>query len=378
MLNAAVIGHWGGNIGHGIMALGVEAVLAQAFDGVEIHRIEQHRPFDIYPEWHPFRRMGVLRHAQGGAIAQVFKNALNHPSASRSLWPLSWTKKLDVGITCGGPIITEHVADGDLGLMSHHMHGSFGFHGIPHLNLSLGACYPLEDIPERISGKDARFLDRLFDYSTVTTVRDRIAQRICAGLGHQFEVVADTGFVAGKGFDDLIEDKMTPQNIVINYQEYGANQDWGQGVDPVAWGKSLKVLIDSLRRRHQLVFVCHNDHENKIACELDPSIPRVQPKTMREYARFISTAKVGICSRIHAALPLISVGVPVIGIGNDTRLETLRTLNIKCFYVKEVTPKLLEDEIEKLINDRAEERNRLLELREKTFQRYIAIVRSVV
>ena len=87
-----------------------------------------------------------MRHGQGGRLANPIKRLLNRPNVSAWLWRMSWVGNLDLGIACGGPLITPHVSHAGLGLMFHHMHGSFASKGRPVLNLSVGSCYPCESV----------------------------------------------------------------------------------------------------------------------------------------------------------------------------------------------------------------------------------------
>ncbi len=375
-----VLGHWGANIGHGIMALGVEGILKEAFDGqVECFPIEQHRPLDIYPKWHPLRYALPLNHGKGGSAMRPIKRLINRRDVSALLWRLSWVGFLDLGIACGGPLIAPLTPRGDLDLMFHHMFGAFASKGLPVLNLSVGSCYPWENLPKTLTDKDfIDFLKRVFEYSSITTVRDRLAQRLCANMGERCELILDTGFVAGKEFSRLVDGHIEGRYIVINCQKFGANEDWGQNVDPVAWRNTLRNLIDRIRERYDIVFICHHELEVKLAQEMDAGIPRYYPKTMQEYAQVISGAIGGISNRLHAAIALASIGVPAIGIGTDSRLGALQAIGLPCFYVKEANPELLENTLENLIKNRRSEYERLVALREETLKRYVEIVRNVV
>jgi hypothetical protein len=379
-IRVGVLGHWGGNIGHEVMALGVERILKEAFgDNFELLPIEQHRPLDIYPKWHPLRYAVLLNHGRGGRAMRPIKRLINRHNISTLLWQHSWVGTLDLGIACGGPLITPHLSRGDLGLMHHHMFGAFASKGLPLLNLSVGSCYPWENLPEALTDQaNIDFLKRVFEYSSVTTVRDRLAQRLCASIGEQCELVLDTGFVAGKEFSRLAESCVEQRTIVINYQKYGANEDWGQNVDPEIWRNTVRNLLDRMRRRHPVVFICHNENEFRWAEKMDTKVPRYQPKTMQEYAQVISGAAAGISNRLHAGIALASIGVPTVAVGTDTRLGGLQAIGLPCFYVKEANAELLEETLETLVSHRRSEHERLVALRDKALSRYVEIVRNAV
>ena len=379
-IRVGVLGHWGGNIGHGIMALGVQRILKEAFGGqAEWLPIEQHRPFDIYPKWHPLRYAFLLNHGRGGTAMRPIKQLINRRDISALLWQFSWVGTLDLGIACGGPLITPHMSRGDLGLMHHHMFGAFASKGLPLLNLSVGSGYPWEHVQKTLTDEEnIKFLKRVFEYSSVTTVRDELAQRLCADIGEQCELVLDTGLVAGNEFCRLAERYIGQPCVVINYQTYGANEDWGQNVNPEVWRNTVWNLIARIRGRYPLAFICHNEHEVQLAEKMDTTIPRYQPKTMQEYAQVISGAIAGISNRLHAAIALAGIGVPTVAVGTDTRLGALQAIGLPCFYAKEASAELLEETLENLIRNRTSENERLLFLREKTLNRYVEIVRNAI
>lgn len=379
IFKVGVLGHWGGNIGHEIMALGIEFVLKKVFGfDLESVRIEQHRPFDIYPYWHPLHYAIFLNHNKGGFISKPLKRFINKQEVSKYLWPSSWVGILDLGVACGGPLLTPSLSSGDLELMFHHIFGAFATKGVPVLNLSVGSCYPWEHIPKTIEGiNNINFLRRVFQYASLTTFRETLAHQLCESIGLEGDFIPDSGYIAGNVFSRLARGNGS-KYIIINYQKYGANNDWGQGVDPKRWKDVLRKVIGRLQQRYRVVFMCHNRHELALAKAFDSTISRFLPTTMQEYAELIAGAIGGICSRIHAAVALAGIGVPVVGVGTDSRLRTLSDVGIPCMYVKDVSAELLEETLEDLISRRGKEQERLLTVRQDALKRYVAIVENML
>lgn len=374
----ALIGHWGANIGHDVMALGVERVLDAAFGhDARVDRLEQHRPLDIYRWWNPLRHVPWLRHARGGRLARRAKRYLEQPPVSQRLWRWSRAREFDLAIEAGGPLIVPGISTGDVGLTYRHLPGAFLQSGVPVLDLSLGSCFPYERRDEPLPAADADFLRDVLGCATLTTVRDVLARSVCADLGMGVELVRDTGFTAGEAFERLAPD-VRPANVVISYQRDGANEDWGQGVDPAAWRTAVSYVVAKLGRDHPILFVCHSETELRLAAELAPDIPRVRPRTMLDYAHIARGALVGLCNRIHAAIALASVGAPSLGIGTDTRLLTLDALGLPTMYVKEAQSEIVHLRLEGLIARRTDHRDRLLAARTQTVARYAELARSAV
>lgn len=379
-----LLGHWGGNLGHEVIVWGVERVIHEAFDGepIELVLMEQHRPFDVYPGWHPLRRVRALEHGRGGRLARAIKYLLDQRAVSRALWRSTWAGSLRVAVACGGPSIIPGISRSpDMGLMLHHMHGALASKGVPVVQFGVGSCFPMERIPETIADAgDARFLRRVFEYCRVLTVRDELARVLCERLGNEVPLVPCPGLVSGQQFEEYLSaaPRELPRYVVLNVQERGANDDWGQGVDRAAWAGTLRTLIAELRRRHALAFLCHSEAEARFAERLDAALPRFRPTDARSYAQVVAGAIAGICTRIHAAIALAGLGVPVIGVGSDSRLGTLRAIGLPCYYVKEASAETLEAELERLVRHRASERERLLILRDDTCRRYAKLLREAM
>ena len=362
-----------------MMALGVDVAVRAAFPQriVETTVVEQHRPFSIYPKWHPLR--GIDRLPYWSLVG--LKLFINRPVPSRLAWSTTaaWMRGTDIAIACGGPnIVPNAAASSQIPLMMHHLHGAFREHGVPMANLSVGSCYPVEQSVGEIPGPaDAAFVKRMFECATVTTVRDRLAQQLCYRLGLDSPLIPCPAMLAGK----IFENGSTIRGgnyIVISFQKMGANEDWGQSVNAAEWRSTVVALIDRLKKRYRIVFVCHSDSEAKLAEELDSGIPRCQPRSLAEYAELVTGALAGVCNRVHSAVALASVGAPVIAVGTDSRLGVLELMGLPHFYVKQATVDLLESTLEQLISRRAAERERLYSIRTKTLTDYVETLQRAV
>lgn len=246
---------------------------------------------------------------------------------------------------------------------------------IPILNLAAGSCYPLERLPSfPINETDADYIRRIHGYCKATAVRDPLALRILESLGLDGELIPCSACLAPP------EPSSIPPGdglILINYMEGGGHYDWNQGIDKARWESEARSMIDRLRGRHRLAFICHDEKEEAIAAQLDGSLPRFRPRTPREYQEVVRQAKLGICCRLHAAVYLAGFGVPAVALGTDTRLHMVKEFGLPCMYVKEATAEALEGHAEGLLKNRHEEWQRLTALRRQAFDRYKAVVEKV-
>ena len=129
---------------------------------------------------------------------------------------------------------------------------------------------------------------------------------------------------------------------------------------------------------YNILFLCHDENEYQLAFELNPTIPRFQPKNFREYFSVVSRAKVGLCNRLHTSIALAGIGIPSVAVGTDTRLLMVAAVNLPYFYVKKVTVEKIEKAVENLLANHEKERERLLTLREKTWNHYVEIVEKAL
>lgn len=378
----ALISHRFGNIGHTFMAVGMEEIARQAFgDAVDIVHFEQHRFFDLHPWYHPLRWTDLVRHGRLSGL----RMALGSERACRFFWPQCRDlRSFAMAINCGGPSVSPGVGSSpEMRLMFLYKLGAFFSQGIPVLDLGVGSgAFPIESpvgpAREVFSGIDLEYFQRLFAATTLTTVRDPLAQRLLSELGRAAPLIPCAALIAGRRLEQIASpDSATERKLIlINFQKYGANEDWGQSVDPDRWASTVRELIQRLSARHEIAFLCHNTLESKLAETIAPHIPRHLPNSVEEYARLIRQAKAGLVSRIHAAIPLAGIGIPSLVIGTDCRLGTIDVLGLPTHFVKEATVEYLEATLETLLNRSTQEAERLRTVREETATRYAALFRE--
>ncbi len=369
----AVVGllsHRGGNIGHDFMALGVEELMRRTFgEQCEIRHLEHHQPFEVYGRRHPLRILNRYPHGRANAAKRFVLSKAVAPNlvktSSRAL------EELRLAVVCGGPALHAGAAGSvDMGLMYLHMPHALAHRGVPVANISVGSCYPLKRVPAEITDAgDNAFFRSMFDAVRETTVRDVLAQELVSTLGSSAELIPCPSLVAGYAFDRMAS-PTERRVVVINAQSRGANEDWGQNVDQEAWRSTLAQLVDRLKARHEVLFVAHDSREVAFLRTVDAAIPCELPTTLSEYAAILARAKGGLTTRIHAALPLASVGCSPVVVGTDTRLGTPAAVGLATHFVKDADAEMLEAEIEDRLARASEERDRLTALREATAGRY--------
>jgi len=361
------------NIGDDLIREGICLVLREVFKGQEIEfvPVNKHQPLTVYPDWHPIQFAKITRYLpRGRSLAGRLIELL------ASVLRLSRFDTCDLVVQCGAPVLWPgcHRCEWVEPLW-HHVVGRLS-QRIPVLNLAAGSCYPWERQPTQITDpKDAQYLQAILDYCRLTTVRDSLAQYLCASLGTQTPLIPCSAFLSAGDHVGSMQDNGV---VLINYMSGGGHYEWNQGIDPSAWRETVNTLIGRLQTRHRLAFLCHNEAEYDLARGLDPTLSRLWPKTRQEYFALVSGAKVALCNRMHASIGLASLGIPSIAVGTDTRLLMVDAIGLPCLYVKEASVDQLEAWIEYLLAHRWQEQERLFALQSEIRNEYIKIVANAI
>lgn len=361
------------NIGDDFIREGICLVLGQIFKGREIEfiAINKHQPLTVYPDWHPVH---LAKHTHRIPRAGLRISGLVEDLAAKIGFSRFHTCELIV--QCGAPVLWPHCHRCEWAKpLWHHLVGRLS-HRMPVLNLAAGSCYPWERQPEAITDPDDRsYLRAILDYCRTTTVRDSLAQHLCASLGEETSLIPCSAFIASAKSTRRAQPDGT---VLINYMPGGGHYDWSQGIDGSLWQETVRSLIDRLRKRHRLAFLCHNEAEYHIARDLDPALPLLLPENSRAYFEQVSAASVALCNRLHASVALASLGIPSVAVGTDTRLLMVEAIGLPCVYVKEARVDQLEWELESLQANRHREKERLLALRSEVFNEYLTTIGDAI
>lgn len=370
MKQIALLSHRFGNIGHNFMALGAEEAVRKAFGPeVTITHFEQHTPFCIYPDRHWLRWVDKIRHGRAGWLRKY----LAGEQACARLWKQARSLPYHLAIACGGPTMVAGAGSTpEMRVMSHHFYGAFAFQGVPVIDAAVGSCFPLERVPVGLNAIDQEYYRRLIRQTRLITVREPVARDMYATVGCAAPVLPCIALGSGRFFEAAQRrEAAASQYIVINFQAKGSNDDWDQGVDVSAWARLVTGVISDLRSDgHKVMMLCHSSYEARLAQRLAPDLPTAVPKSEVEYAEAIAGAQVGFVSRIHAGVALASIGVPSVVVGNDTRLGTTAEMGLPSFSTKKLTREFVVAELRRLLQQKGEEKHRLIRLREDTLSRY--------
>ena len=267
------------NIGDDLIRKGIVQLIKEVYSDrkLEFVLINKHQPYSVYPRTHPISlTRSVLQYLPWGKTELSKRSSNWFYKKGGSLFD-----SCDLILQCGTPVLWENCSRCEWAEpLWDQVVGRLSNAGKPVMNLGAGSCYPWENQPEAVENpEDADYLGRILDYCRVTTVRDELAQKLFAQLGHDCPLIPCPAFLAAGGFN--IQNK--PDYFIINYMEKAGHYDWNQNIDGSAWKQTMKEIIHFLKKNEKLLFLCHNKNELKLAEELDPSIPRFHPKSVSEF-----------------------------------------------------------------------------------------------
>jgi hypothetical protein len=122
--------------------------------------------------------------------------------------------------------------------------------------------------------------------------------------------------------------------------------------------------------------LCHNEDERRAASKLAPDLPIIFPKTPEEYFSAVAGAKAAVCNRLHASVGMAGIGIPSIAIGTDTRLLMVDAIGIPALYIKDATLEKMEASLNRILENREAESQRLLALRERVWNEYVELIKK--
>jgi hypothetical protein len=245
---------------------------------------------------------------------------------------------------------------------------------LPVINLAAGSCYPWERQGDFLNEREKDYAADIGSFCTITTTRDRLAHELFSKAGIENHLIPCSAFLVNPAF----ENKEEGEYILINYMSGGGHFDWEQKVDAAAWEATMKEVIERLKQKHEVRFICHNGAEAELATKLYPGLKVHIPANVQEYMQCISKAKAGLNNRMHASVAMASFGVPAVSVCTDTRLLMLDLIGLPNYYVKDVNASQLIDSMNTIIDNRTVYKQNLFRLKENTFARYKELLKPFI
>jgi hypothetical protein len=194
-------------------------------------------------------------------------------------------------------------------------------------------------------------------------------------VGGDAPLVRCTAFVAPRGQSTAERDERL---VLVNYMAGAGHYDWGQGVDGGGWEATMRTVLERLKARHRVAFLCHTQGEYELAGALDPSLPRFLPRSPREYFEVASRAAGAVCNRLHASVAMAGMGIPSVAIGTDTRLLMVDAVGVPALYVKDATAERVLHELDAAMARGTGTRDRFLAASDETWDAYVTAIQGAL
>lgn len=193
---------------------------------------------------------------------------------------------------------------------------------VPLLNLGAGSCQAWgSDGAEIVADAECRaFIDRFTRWSSLTTVRDALAQRILRQCGHEVPLLPCPSIFAPGSLG--MSTSGAGDYLALNYMPLGGHYDLAERGAPVRqqWENTFCATARQLARNHECLLICHDRSELTAAERLLPELPRFHSTDWRDYLKAYSRCRMAVVNRVHGAVVTAAMGRRVLLTGNDTRL----------------------------------------------------------
>ncbi|WP_395752793.1 polysaccharide pyruvyl transferase family protein [Prosthecobacter sp.] len=248
---------------------------------------------------------------------------------------------------------------------------------VPLLNLGAGSCQAWgSDGAEIVSDPECRsFIDRFTRWSSLTTVRDKLAQNIVRECGHEVPLLPCPAIFSPGA---LNIQGQPGQYIALNYMPYGGHYDLAEtGAEArQKWENVFCKTARDLARRQACMLICHDRAELQLAECLLPDIPRFHSEVWQDYLHAYSRCSSAVVNRVHGAVVAAVMGKQVLLTGNDTRLLMAAEIpGVTVHPVQEVWDSFEERVADMLRRPLKEQPTAFLET---TRSRYIELLRPIL
>ncbi|THF56180.1 polysaccharide pyruvyl transferase family protein [Pseudothauera rhizosphaerae] len=206
----------------------------------------------------------------------------------------------------------------------------------PLLNLAVGTCQPFFSDALEFEHSPALldFIRRTVDLSRLTTVREKVAERLLERCGLQTHCLPCTAIFAADCHRIYPE---KPRFVCLNYMEGGAHYNLGQKIDSDGWQRAFQEIHRLLSGQYPVVVMCHSPGEVLKVRSLLPDADTFFSPNYEDYLHMYAKARFGVVNRAHSAMVLAGLGRPAVVVGNDTRVRMAELMELPVTFVNEAT-----------------------------------------
>lgn len=246
---------------------------------------------------------------------------------------------------------------------------------VPFLNLAAGTCQKyFSDGSEFFTcRKCSGYIKELYGLSSITTVRDKLAQKVLRSFGLDVTLLPCPSIYARDRLKIAAEE---PRYICLNYMRGGGHYNFSQNIDCTCWEQTFKAFYHRIKDKYDCVFVCHNMKELRDARRIAPNAKKFFSTDYIDYIKFYAHSLCGVVNRIHSAFAIASFGRPSLVIGSDTRATMAEEIGLHHIFVSDATPARLQAEFEILCEQIKEYHRRIFNIKQTAERKYLLTITS--
>jgi len=213
---------------------------------------------------------------------------------------------------------------------------------IPLLNIGAGTCQAYDSTGEEFldSPDTVAYIQRFFDYCSLTTVRDTLSNAVLEIAGRQATLLPCPSVFAR--FREQVESQ-EGEYIALNFMPLAGHYILSNNINSDKWVSIFTSFAKKLSRSEKCILICHNKVELASARKFLPEIQAVYFHDYREYLEAYSRAKFGILNRVHGAYALASFGKPSAIIGTDSRARMANVIGLDSYFSGDISEGRLEE-----------------------------------
>jgi hypothetical protein len=241
------------------------------------------------------------------------------------------------------------------------------------INIGAGTCqsYNSDGSEFLECTNDVKYIKEFYNLSSLTTVRDKLAKKVLNNLGLKPVLLPCPSIFA---IDEYKMNAKEKKYVIINFMNLGGHFSFGKKIESEKWYNELLKVYKELKRKEEILFVCHNKNEIEDAIKIDKNANIFFSKNFLDYMKIYSQGKFGIMNRVHGAFLMASYGTPSVIIGNDSRARMSEEIGLDNIFVNDVDADFILKRYNKHINNPDYYSNKFREIKEIALSQYIQIL----
>ncbi|MGE5804490.1 MAG: polysaccharide pyruvyl transferase family protein [Ignavibacteria bacterium] len=363
------------NVGDDFVREGIKYLLRQVLYGKEIifQNIHKHSPITARHGFEWFKNLRISK--------------FNFPSQKLDkLLPLQLTKdkilEADLVVQSGAPVywchkeFGSHCADNewyDVLIRRRLMKKT----KVKLLNVAAGSCQEFKSDGSEFKEcpRDMDYIKEFYSASSLTTVRDKLAQNVLASAGLSSELIPCPSIFA---IDEYGLKPGEKKYLIMNYMNIGGHYTFGKKIERSRWLKELKSFYDYIKNKEEVLFVCHNKKELSDAQLIDPEAKTFYSDNFLDYMKIYANAKYGIMNRVHGAFLMASYGAPSFVIGNDSRATMTNEIGLESMFINDVDLQILLNKYEALKKAGSTFKTKFDSIKKDAYDRYFSVFSGIL